>query len=284
MFDGKPGQTGWSPATSFFSPTNTEVRAYWELVVRDFLDISVEEGFRPVLQLGEPWWWWQEFMPEDINTPYPGKPPCFYDEATVDLWQQQKGYPMPRFTTTDIDMSPENTEVIEWLRDRLGDFSNFARGIAKSYTEGVYTVLFFPPSVLDTARVSPAMRIANVPMAAWRFPNLDFIQIEDYDWVVHDNERHYSVFDFALDFYGYQHHKTHYFSGFAWEQFNRPIDYQWDLITKAAVNALSYGYSEIFIWAGSQIRRDDWIPPLPPYYIPLVVNRSSVNVVQIKNT
>lgn len=279
LHNGEAGQTGWEPPTSFFSPTNTAVRTYWEKVVKDYLDISRDEGFAPILQLGEPWWWWQEFQPGNINIPYPGRPPCFYDDATKNLYQSEKGKSLPVFTSSTIELTNENLEAIEWLRDKLGDFSDFAKGIAKSYTGGIYTVLFFPPSVLDQERVPEAMRIANYPTEYWKLGNLDFIQIEDYDWVVHDNENHPDIFDFARNpNLKYQPHLTHYFAGFAWEQFLLPINTQWERIEKAAVKGLSAGMLEVFVWAGTQIRRDSWSPKMPIKYIPAVINRTLVHI------
>lgn len=279
LFNDEAGQTGWEPPTSFYSPTNLNVRAYWELVVRGFLDIARDEGFTPILQLGEPWWWWQEFQPGNINIPYPGRPPCFYDAATKNLYQAEKGKPLPVFTSSTISLTPENLEAVTWLRSKLGEFSNFAKSIAKSYTGGIYTVLFFPPSVLDEVRVPEAMRIANYPIDYWKIGNLDFIQIEDYDWVVHANENHPEVFDFSrIGGLKYQPHRTHYFAGFAWSEFNINLTVQWDRIEKAALKGLSVGMLEVFVWAGTQIRRDSWSPKLPIKYVPEVVNRSLLHI------
>jgi hypothetical protein len=286
MHDGKDGQTGWEPPTSFFSPTNQQVRIYYEKVCRELLDIMVEEGMPPILQLGEPWWWWQEFMPGNVQEPYPGRPPCFYDEATKQKFQSEKGRSLPIFTTSAIPLTHGNIEVLEWLRDQLGDFSNFVKEIAKSYFGGQYTVLFFPPSVLDAERVPEGIRIVNAPIEDWRNPSLDFIQIEDYDWVIHENERHPEIFDFALDFFRYQQHKTHYFAGFAWEEFTnlfgKSIEKQWKLIERAAVVALSRGLREVFVWAGTQIRRDSWLPEIPVMYIPRMMNRTLLRIEEIE--
>jgi len=280
IYTGDAGRTGWDPPTSFFSPTNTEARAYWETIARNYLDICVEEGFKPILQLGEPWWWWQEFQPGDINTPFPGKPPCFYDEATKNKFRRDMGRELPVYKTSNIPMEGENLEVIEWLRDELGDFSNFAKSIVESYPGGEYTVLFFPPSVLDTERVPEALRIVNYPEDYWKIPNLDFIQIEDYDWVIHDNERHMDIYEFAWRNLGYQPHVTHYFSGFAWEQYNMPLDVQWGRVEEAAVRGLSFGMTHVFIWAGTQIRRDSWVPEIPVRYYPNIKNRTLVHIVK----
>ena len=279
LYNGQAGQTGWNPPTSFFSPTNIEVKAYWEKVARGYLDIAHEEGFTPILQLGEPWWWWQEFQPGDINTPYPGRPPCFYDDATQNLYQSEKGKSLPYFTSSDISLTPDNLEAVCWLRSKLGEFSNFAKSIVKSYPGGKYTVLFFPPSVLDEERVPEAMRVVNYLAEYLRLGSLDFIQIEDYDWLISSHENHPDIFDFARNpNLKYQPHLTHYFAGFTWEQFLLPINIQWERIEKAALKGLSVGMNEVFIWAGTQIRRDSWSPKTPVKYIPAVINRTVINI------
>lgn len=279
MHNGDPGQTGWDPPTSFFSPTNAAVKNYWQSVAEDFLDIVVDEGFTPTLQLGEPWWWWQEFMPGDIHTPYPGKPPCFYDQATKDLYVAEKSKALPIFTTSEITLNAENLEAIEWLRDKLGAFSDFAKSVVEAYTGGVYGVMFFPPSVLDEERVPEAIRIVNFPSSFWELPKLSFIQIEDYDWLVNNDDKHMLIFDFARGpSLRYQHHLVQYFAGFAWYTYPVPISTQWERIERAAVIALSKGMQEVFIWAGSQIRRDSWSPALPIRYITEVRNKAVVNM------
>ncbi|MGL5915126.1 MAG: non-contractile tail sheath protein, partial [Culicoidibacterales bacterium] len=86
------------------------------------------------------------------------------------------------------------------------------------------------------------------------------IQIEDYDWIVHDHPEHLECYMFAWDQLGYPFHKQHYFTGFAWEEFGIPIETQWERIEKAGAGAISRGFRETFVWAGSQIRRDSWVP------------------------
>ena len=82
-------------------------------------------------------------------------------------------------------------------------------------------------------------------------------------------------FDFARNpKLKYQPHLTHYFAGFAWEQFLLPIELQWSRIERAAVKGLSMGIKEVFIWAGTQIRRDSWSPEMPLKYIPTIINRT----------
>lgn len=263
MSDGYPGQTGWQPPTSFYSINNDEVKTYIDRITRDCLNVVVAEGFQPILQLGESWYWWQEFAPGDVNTEFPGRPPCFYDDGTINRFRNEMGYDLPYYPTSDIEMTPKNIEVAYKLQQYLGEYTEFMKNIANSYANSQFTILFFPPSVLDVDRVPEFLRIVNAPFEYWSRPNLDFIQIEDYDWVTREVPAHEDVFAQAWLDMDYDFSQQHYFSGFvllaemAWKE--------WPLIERAAQQALGRGYREVFIWAGTQIRRDSWVPKLNTY-------------------
>lgn len=216
MFDGSPGRTGWEPPTYFYSPTNEAVKQRFRQIIKTLIGMVDLTQVAPVIQLGEPWWWWQEFVPGDVNTPYPGRPPCFYDDATKALFLNENGYPLPLFETSEIDMEVYE-DVILWLRDKLGAFSDFCKQVAKE-NGAQFTVLFFPPSVLETTRVPRAMRTVNVPQT-WHYPGLDFIQIEDYDWLILENSHHDNIYKFATDYFGYPTLQVEYFAGFAWDKY-----------------------------------------------------------------
>ena len=194
LFNGG-SRSNWMGASDFiFSPTNTEVKTYWEKAVRDYMDIVVEEGFTPILQLGSPGGGGRSFSLATLMPLIREGRPAFMTRLQKACTCQRRGKSLPVFTSSEISLNAENLEAIEWLRGKLGDFSNFARSIVKSYIGGKYTVLFFPPSVLDEERVPEAMRMVNYPADYWKLGNLDFIQIEDYDWLVCDNIRHPDVF------------------------------------------------------------------------------------------
>lgn len=265
LWNGQPAATGWNPPTNFYSPNNPDVRTYIDKITRQSLDIVVEQGMRPILQLGESWYWWQEFQPGNVNEPYEGQPPALYDEYTKQRFEQDMGYPLPIYDTSHIEMTEQAKEVSKKIQQYLGEYTVFMKEIADSYPDSQFTILFFPPSVLDKDRTPEFMRIVNAPFDYWRAPNLDFIQIEDYDWVVHDNPEHKNVFTQAWFDMDYPFSKQHYFAGFAWEQFNIPIETQWQRIERAAQEARGRRYAEIFIWAGTQIRRDSWLPKRNTY-------------------
>lgn len=260
LWNGEPAATGWNPPTNFFSPNTEEVKSYIYKITTEILDLVVNAGFKPILQLGESWYWWQEFQPGDVNTPYDGQPPALYDVDTVNRFVNDMGYDLPIYKTSHVEMTDRNIEVAKKIRQYLGEYTVFMKSIANEYDNSKFTILFFPPSVLDEERTPEFMRIVNAPFEYWERPNLDFIQIEDYDWVVHGNQYHRDAFTQAWFDMGYSFAQQHYFAGFAWEEFNVPLDLQWDRIERAAQEALGRGFLEIFIWAGTQIRRDSWVP------------------------
>lgn len=261
--NGQPAATGWNPPTNFYSPNNAEVKMYIEKITCETLDIVVDNGFRPILQLGESWYWWQEFQPGDITTPYEGRPPAFYDKDTKDGFKKEMGYDLPVYRSSDVQQTWKNIDVAEKLQQYLGEYTVFMQSIAAKYNNSQFTTLFFPPSVLDKARTPEIMRIVNAPFKYWAYPKLDFIQIEDYDWVIHENSDHTDVFTQAWYDMGYPFSKQHYFAGFVLKA--EDAEKEWKLIERAAQEALGRGYLEVFIWAGTQIRRDSWTPKLNTY-------------------
>ena len=47
----------WIPETFIISPCNDEAILYMQNVSKACLDITVGNGLRPILQMGETWWW-----------------------------------------------------------------------------------------------------------------------------------------------------------------------------------------------------------------------------------
>lgn len=258
MADGAYGATGWEPPTNFYSPTNLEIQTFIRRISKAIIDIARASGLQTDLQLGESWWWWQEFAPADVNATYEGQPPCFYDDATVARYELETGKPMPIYPTSYIDTTPENMAVGAKLLQYLGEYTLFMKSIAQEYPDVLFTTLFFPPSVLDPERVPEMIRYVNYPLAYWGYPELDYIQIEDYDWVITDNPLHNDVYSFAYSDMGYSYEDQDYLSGFVLKAEN--AEPEWKLIERAGQQAKGRGYRTVFIWAGTQVRRDSWMP------------------------
>ncbi|MED0872762.1 chitobiase/beta-hexosaminidase C-terminal domain-containing protein [Bacillus mobilis] len=250
-WDNIPGTTGWKPTPHLLSFTNDEVKSFYQKYTLGLAKIANDAGLTPMIQLGEPWWWHKE----DI----PGKPPCFYDQATKELFEKEKGYPMYEFRTSNEDFTGHE-DVLEWLSDKNGEFSLMLRDtIKKTYSNAKFTVLFFTPSVIDKDRVPPMMSMVNFPKKQWKYPNLDFFMIEDYDYLIDNHmDKHKETLNFAQENLGYPSGKVHYFSGFV---LNKDQQHVWKNINQAINDGFNQGLGEVYIWAYAQVIRDGWKTP-----------------------
>ena len=250
--------TGWIPSTFFYSPFNTEVVDYMCLVSEACLDIVVENELQPILQMGEAWWWWNEnYKPtDDAGNPIDvehWQPPCFYDDATKAAYLSEFGEPMPVYDTSWVNEFDE--DMAEWLNQGLVAYSDALRSVVKQekYENGLYMALFFPPSVLDTERVPPIMTAVNYIRDAYSPLKLDVLQIEDYDWVIWDSPHHKEAYTIGQEL-GFTVDKLHYFGGFV--QYEEDAIEYWRLIKESMEEAKEKGFAEVYVWAGSQVRRD----------------------------
>ena len=243
--DGDYAETGWVPSTFFYSPCNTEAVTYMQDVSQACLDIIVENGLQPILQMGEAWWWWNE-----LDTP--DQPPCFYDDSTKAKYLQEFGTAIPVYTSASDDFDEETTN---WLNQQLVLYSDALMEVVKSdrYSDGIYMALFFPPSVLDTERVPLMMQKVNYITDAYNPSKLDILQLEDYDWVTGKNSHHNSIYQLGFDL-GFRKEQIHYYGGFV--QHPEDATEYWRLIKTAMDTAIANELGEVFVWAGSQIRRD----------------------------
>ena len=253
--NGNYALTGWVPSTFFYSPCNDEVAPYMQMVSEACLDIVVANDMQPILQMGEAWWWWNE-------NDKPNQPPCFYDDATRTKYANTFGENIPEYNNAwgNFDAS-----VMHWLNQQLCSYSDKLREVVKSnkYANGLYMALFFPPSVLDTDRVPAMMQEVNFLKNAYHPAKLDVLQIEDYDWVTglpqspetkeRDRSHHHIAYEIGQKL-GFRENRLHYFGGFV--QYEKDAKEFWRLIKQAMDDALDKNFKEVFVWAGSQVRRD----------------------------
>lgn len=246
--------TGWIPSTFFYSPCHEDVLPYMQSVSEACLDIVVANGMRPILQLGEAWWWWNEET-DPVN-----RSPCFYDDSTKAKYREEFGKDMPEYIKPT---EPFDTKTIEWLNNQIVEYSWGLRKVVKKdkYTKGLYMALFFPPSVVDKDRVPLMMRKVNYLSGIYSPKQLDILQLEDYDWVTgiseqtkeRDKSHHHEVYTIGQGL-GFTLDKLHYFGGFVMNP--EDANEYWKEIKKAMDTALQLGFSEVYVWAGSQVRRD----------------------------
>lgn len=256
----KYAETEWVPSTFFYSPCNEDAIVYMQVVSQACLDIVTDNGLQAILQMGEAWWWWNEwYHPTDsggnpIDVEH-WQPPCFYDDATKAKYLQEFGTALPVYDST-ADTFDEG--VVTWLNQQLVAYSDALMEIVKSdrYDDGIYMALFFPPSVTDTDRVPEMMRKVNYITGAYNPSKLDIIQLEDYDWVTRESPHHNEIYQMGLDL-GFRKEQIHYYGGFV--QYPKDAVKFWRLIKTAMNTAIKTELGEVFVWAGTQIRRDNKI-------------------------
>lgn len=249
-WEGNPGVSGWVPPPHFVSFTNPDVKKFYFMNAKKHAQISVDYGMEPYVQLGEPWWWVQP----ETNAP------CFYDQATKDAYSREHdGADMPIIQKERAPIGG-NSELCKWLGEKIGQFTLEMRDAVKSaYSNAKFGVLFFPPTVLDPDRVSEISKLANCPLEQWKYPNLDYFMIEDYDYLIHhEMNKNLNTLYFTQEELDYPLDKIHYFSGFVLANKDNHV---WGAINNAINNARTINIGNIYIWAGTQVRRDGWYPP-----------------------
>lgn len=250
-WDGQAAYTHWTPTPHLLSFVNYDVKMFYKSYVENLARLSQEVGMKPKIQLGEPWWWYNVVNDELV--------PCFYDSATRYQFNAEMGYPMYEFKTASESIVGHE-DVLYWLRDKNGEFSLFLRDSVKAaYPSSEFTVLFFPPSVLDKSRVPMMMSIVNFPKDHWKSPNLDFFMLEDYDYLIDGHmDKHDNALSFVQENLGYPVDKIHYFAGFVLDSQHQNV---WRNINQALNDAVNKGFAVNYIWAYTQVKRDNWNPP-----------------------
>lgn len=244
---GSPALSGWVPPSSFIVITNTEVLEYMGRVIKHGLKLLQEAGIEKLMfQIGEPWWW---------DGSYTNGAPCIYDELTMTLYKQETGrdVPTPFYTDYRQPLTDEQMPYLNWLGDKLGQSTNYIRDrVKEAYPQSEATLLFFTPQIMNPT--SEFLRIINFPINYWVFPNYDFVQIEDYDWIINGElELLPLTIEAAVDRLGYPLDVVHYFIGFVNSAYQTWV---WASMNIATRNALEWNIPYIYVWAYPQVIRD----------------------------
>jgi uncharacterized protein (TIGR02217 family) len=237
-FDGSPALTGWSPPSVLLSPANDEAIGFLERVAEALVEVARDVGLKPMVQIGEPWWW---------VTPSGGI--CLYDEAAkVALG----GSPVE---IGDVHAPMTSAQLA--LLDRAGELlaastARIAAAVKAAASDATTLLLTYLPTTLDPK--APEARRANLPLG-WAKPAFDVLQIEDYDWVSAGQDgRRVTARAEVEERLGYPSAEQHYLSGFVLDPAQRG---DWARIIDAAVEAKRTGVAESFIWALPQVLRDN---------------------------
>ena len=155
---------------------------------------------------------------------------------------------------------------MKWLNQQLVKYSDSLSKVVKSdrYSDGLYIALFYLPSVIDEDRVPSMMIDVNYLPDAYSPYKLDVLQIEDYDWVINQSIHHREAYAVGKEL-GFNESGLHYFGGFV--LYPEDAARYWPLIEKALEDAIAHNFKEVYVWAGTQVRRDNKILGYDEYAI-----------------
>ncbi len=246
--DAAPALTGWVPPSGLIAPTNPAALDYLRDVFLAFGQIMDQTGAAHYFQIGEPWWWIDQ---GGSGIPY------FYDDTTTALYTTETGkaVPVKHLLATETPTSAQQ-DYLNWLGDKLGLSTLWLRDQIKSqYPTAQVGVLFFTPQVLNAA--APMAADVNFPTLHWQNPAFDFLQIEDYDFVLNGEwgKRTQAIGQIDLTL-AYPRSKSHYFAGF---NLLPTTPENWKNIIRAAGLGFQDGFAEVFVWAYPQLVRDGMI-------------------------
>lgn len=155
-------QTNFSPASL----------AFWREVHAEAAQLMVEGGLLPYLQLGEVQYW---YFPNSSGMP-------FYDEDAVVAFEAQFGRAMAQIPNEYQDPAAF-PEEIQFLRNRLGAFSEGIFNHVRALYPSVRFEVLYPPDVNDT----PIGRAVNFPSSTWSPANLDCLKTESFTFTLSSN-------------------------------------------------------------------------------------------------
>jgi hypothetical protein len=258
----RPALSGWSPPSSFLIPAKLEAMDYLARTIKHGISLMRAAGWAEAdcyFQIGEPWWW---------DGSYSGGAPCIYDNYTQALYVTETGnaVPTPLIQSYREPVTTTQQPYLEWLGTKLGNSTNYIRDTVKAtYPTSKATLLFFSPQLFDGSQnvgglpTLPAdntsMRnIINFPITEWEYPNYDFMQIEDYDWIIDGQLDNLPLtVEAATVLLGYPIAVVHYFVGFVLFAYQEWI---WPNINIATRGAKLANIPNIYVWAYPQVIRD----------------------------
>lgn len=243
---GRPALSGWVPPSCFIRPTSTESITYLAEVQKHLMALAVDVGLPCRFQIGEPWWW---------DGSYSEGAPCIYDAYTLQAYHDETGLyaPMPWIESIFEPLDPVHIPYLQWLRLKLGNSTDFIRdAVQDAYPGTDATLLFFTPQIMTD--VSEVTTIINFPTENWAYPNYQFVQIEDYDWIIKGELHKVPItFDAATTVLGYPKEVVEYFAGFVLKEQDYHI---WDWVSTAVDMAEEAGIDYIYLWAYTQVMRE----------------------------
>ncbi|ERS01383.1 hypothetical protein Q674_13145 [Acinetobacter sp. COS3] len=254
------GRTGYEPPSYFFSMSDQSALAYLNKVFVEFADMMNIGGCDVFMQIGEPWWWYNQ----GSNLP------CIYDYPTKLAFNADTGLYTPDLGTIYEAMNKTGTPYDEfkaWLRNKLGQTCRDIRSTVKAqYPSAQVCPLIFFPTI--RTEIETLVTDINYPSEHYSYPNFDFIMTEAYDWILEArlNTAYQAVSTIPTQDLNYPENKVAYLAGFVPDEtiahvygFDKTKPYRtpiWQRVFGDMSNNDSLELMKQFIWAYPQVMAD----------------------------
>lgn len=249
--------TGWSPPSYLMSPCVVDAMTWMKKAFVEFSAIADAAGLDVIMQVGEPWWWWNGSTSK----------PCIYDYQTRLAFNAATGLFAPEFPTiTSTLTGTPYDEYKQFLSRTLGEsVLSMCSAVKAVYPNAKTTTLFFLPSII-TPDVG-IMQEINYPKVQYSQANLDFFMTEAYDWLITAQVlRAEDSLKLPINDLGYSADRLQYLAGFVPDasmaellKFDPNGPYRqeiWQRIFGNMRNNLAYTGLRQYVWSYPQVMHD----------------------------
>lgn len=248
--------TGYEPPSYVLSPSINEGMEYLQAVINKISNISQTNNIPVVVQIGEPWWWY--------NTAT--ELPCIYDYTTKLAFNTATGlFAQDAGTIYEYKTGTPFTEYYAFLSRTLGlRVTKFATDTRAAYPGAKVTLLPFLPSIIDNG----LMEKINFPVDYYIPEAFDFYCTECYDWLLQGKmTKAFDAVNIPHDRLGFPYTDIHYLAGFVPDATLAPLygfdpnsnyrTYLWKMIIgNIVLNEHQFEGLKQYIWAYPQIMHD----------------------------
>lgn len=248
--------TGYVPPSYVLSPTIDEGMQYLQNVINKIASISTTNDIPVVIQIGEPWWWY--------NTAT--NLPCIYDYTTKLAFNTETGlFAQDAGTIDNYKTGSPYDQYYEFLSRKLGlRVTKFATDTRAAYPGAQVTLLPFLPSIIGNG----LMEKVNFPEDYYIPEAFDFYCSECYDWLLQGKMiKAYDAVTIPHETLGFPYEDIHYLAGFVPDATLAPLygfdpdsnyrTYLWKMIIgNIVLNNSKFEGLKQYIWAYPQIMQD----------------------------
>lgn len=250
-------KTGYTPCSYLLSPTIEEGMNFLTAVFKNFASAAMRNNLPVIMQVGEPWWWY--------NTDT--RRPCIYDYPTKQAFYDETGeYALDIGTIDDPKTGGVYDKYVAFCRGKLGArIAAISKAIKAHAASAQMTALLFFPTIMET-ELTQKLNLAD--QYKKEAGALDFFCTECYDWVMQGGiEKAKESVNIPIVKLGWQPSEIQYLAGFVPSKELAPVygydptrnyqEFLWRCIC-GNMATIEYRYPEVkqYVWAYPQVMSD----------------------------